>query len=83
MLVELYNRGWLDRETIYWTWHLNSKNNIGVEQWFEKAVGLTDILPNSGPDKLLHARNNALLQWNPNQNKKLHLFIDIFQRQLL
>ena len=79
MLVELYNRGWLDRETIYWTWHLSSSNNIGFEQWFEKAVGLTDILPNSGPDKLLHARNNALLQWNPNQNKKLHLFIDIFK----
>tara|TARA_B100000902_G_scaffold359604_1_gene375526 strand:- start:735 stop:3053 length:2319 start_codon:yes stop_codon:yes gene_type:complete len=78
MLVELYNRGWLDQPTIYWTWHLSKSDSIGCEQWFENTEGLADILPNSGPDKLLHARNNEQLQWNPQHNKQLHLFIDIF-----
>ena len=49
MLVELYNRGWLDRETIYWTWHLNPNNNIGVEEWFEKQLDSQTYCPNSGP----------------------------------
>ena len=38
-----------------------------------------DILPNSGPDKLLHANNNAKYQWNPSRHKDLHKFLEIFE----
>ena len=78
MIKTLFKAGWLGNDTLWWTWHENYNNTIG-EQWFQDVLPILEILPNSGPDGLLHANNNAKYQWNPRRHKDLHKFLEIFE----
>lgn len=78
VLKELYTHDGLNNEKTVWSWHTN-KNGSWNEEWFEgeQFEPLRNILPHDGPDELLNVRNNWH-QWQPNLNKKLYKFTDIF-----
>ena len=76
MLSTLHLSGWFT-EKLKWTWHTAYGGSLG-EEWFQHNLGLLEVLPLSGPDDLLSAKNNLHVQWEPKLNKKLHKFIDVF-----